>query len=583
MLFVGPLLPSYPLPSPSVPDSPRETLSAFPSSLPLPLPLPLLCTTSTLPIRWRLISTDNTDTRFTRLCAHPSLAPTKMKLTSLLAAALLMGSALGGAITNGDAIPAHVATVPEADTVKIPITTANSRGASDVKPKLVATMILDKVSDVLTFSPASSLGGLKRHRRRIHQQASSLAQRALPALRWPYNSSKRKVRGVSLGGWLVVEHFITPSIYASTGNDKIIDEWTFGSLQPRDQAVSILQKHLNSFVSEDDIRQIAAAGLNHVRIPIGYWAFEVSPGEPFLKLNQWDLLKQAALWCSKYNLKVLVDLHAAPGNQNGFDHGGRRGVSTWAGNATNIQRTIDILQTMSREFSKSKYANSVTALELLNEPVTDKDVVLDFYQRAYQVVRYPNGPSAAESPLLVAISDEFVSPAYSTYWDDKLRPPTYEGVALDTHIYTIFDDKSLRLSSKDRINYYCSLKPKWAAANKIHYQLLGEWTPAFTDCAQGINGRGRNSRYDGSFKGSQGKINSCYGRSGSASTFTTNYKNLLARMWEAQVDANEGGIGWLMWTWKTEPGAAEDWSYQKGLEYGWIPKDPTRRPQGVRC
>lgn len=499
-----------------------------------------------------------------------------MKITSLLTGALLMGSALAGAITNTESVPSDTP-----DKIDLPITTANSRGASDVKPKLVTTVIMDKVHDIITSTP---LAGMKRHRRRSPSSpASAVLKRALPPLRWPYDSTTTKVRGVSLGGWLVVENFITPSIYASTGNSKIIDEWTFGSLQPRQQAVNILQKHLNSFVSEDDIRQIAAAGLNHVRIPIGYWAFEVGSGEPFLKLNQWDLLKQAALWCGKYNLKVLVDLHAAPGNQNGFDHGGRRGVNAWAGNATNVQRTINILQTMSREFSQSKYSNSVTALELLNEPVTDRNVVLDFYQRAYQVVRYPNGRNNAESPLLVVIGDEFVSPAYSDYWNDKLRPPQYEGVSLDSHIYTIFDDKSLRLSQKDRLGYYCSLKPKWAAANQIHYQMVGEWTPAFTDCAQGLNGRGRGSRYDGSFKGSQGRINSCAGRSGDAATFSDNYKRLLGRNWEAQVDANEGGIGWLMWTWKTEAKAAEEWSYQKGLQYGWIPRDPTKRPNGVSC
>ncbi|EST09324.1 Glycoside hydrolase, family 5 [Kalmanozyma brasiliensis GHG001] len=500
-----------------------------------------------------------------------------MKFSSLLTGALMMGSAIAGAITNTDAVPADSSA--SLDKVVLPITTANSRGASAIEPKVITKVIMDKANDVLTSTP---LAGLKRHRRRT-PSTSSIEPRALPPLRWPYANSAVKIRGVSLGGWLVVENFITPSIYGQTNNPHIIDEWTFGSLQPRSTAIRILQQHLNSFMSEDDIRQIAAAGLNHVRIPIGYWAFEVGNGEPFLKLNQWELLKTAVGWCAKYGLKVLIDLHAAPGNQNGFDHGGRRGVNAWAGNATNVQRTVNILQTMSREFSQPKYASSVTALELLNEPVTDRNVVLDFYQRAYEVVRYPNGRSSPPSPLLVVVGDEFINPAFSDYWNDKLRPPTYEAVSIDSHIYTIFDDNALRLSSQDRINYYCSLKPKWAAANNVHWQMVGEWTPAFTDCAGGINGRNRGSRYDGSLKGSRGRINSCAQRSGDASTFTAKYKRLLGSMWEAQVDANEGGIGWLMWTWKTEAKAAEDWSYQKGLQYGWIPRDPTKRPNGIRC
>ena len=56
--------------------------------------------------------------------------------------------------------------------------------------------------------------------------------------------------------------------------------------------------------------------LNHVRIPIGYWAFEVGPGEPYIT-GQLPYLQKAVSWASKYGLKVIVDLHGAPGSQNG--------------------------------------------------------------------------------------------------------------------------------------------------------------------------------------------------------------------------------------------------------------------------
>jgi hypothetical protein len=39
--------------------------------------------------------------------------------------------------------------------------------------------------------------------------------------------------------------------------------------------------------TEQDFAQIAAAGLNYVRIPIPYWAIEVWPGEPFLPQTCW--------------------------------------------------------------------------------------------------------------------------------------------------------------------------------------------------------------------------------------------------------------------------------------------------------
>lgn len=56
--------------------------------------------------------------------------------------------------------------------------------------------------------------------------------------------------------------------------------------------------------------------LNHVRIPIGYWAFEVGPGEPYIT-GQLPYLQKAISWAGTYGIKVIVDLHGAPGSQNG--------------------------------------------------------------------------------------------------------------------------------------------------------------------------------------------------------------------------------------------------------------------------
>lgn len=39
--------------------------------------------------------------------------------------------------------------------------------------------------------------------------------------------------------------------------------------------------------TEDDFAQIAAAGLNWVRIPLGYWAIETRGDEPFLAKTSW--------------------------------------------------------------------------------------------------------------------------------------------------------------------------------------------------------------------------------------------------------------------------------------------------------
>jgi aryl-phospho-beta-D-glucosidase BglC (GH1 family) len=102
--------------------------------------------------------------------------------------------------------------------------------------------------------------------------------------------------------------------------------------------------------------------------------------------------------------------------------------------------------------------------------------------------------------------------------------------------------------------------------------VVGEWTPASTDCAKWLNGRGTESRYDGTYPGST-YVGSCTGKTGNATSFSSDYKNFMRQYWEAQVITYEKGDGWIQWTWKAED--ADDWTYQAGLQYGWIPQDPT--------
>jgi glucan 1,3-beta-glucosidase len=106
------------------------------------------------------------------------------------------------------------------------------------------------------------------------------------------------------------------------------------------------------------------------------------------------------------------------------------------------------------------------------------------------------------------------------------------------------------------------------------WTIIGEWTATATDCGKGLNGRYTGAMYDGTYPGSV-RVGSCDGLTGNASTFSEEYKTFLGQYWEAQVQAYErGGLGWIMWNWKMED--VDEWSYKKGLEHGWIPKDPTK-------
>jgi glucan 1,3-beta-glucosidase len=136
--------------------------------------------------------------------------------------------------------------------------------------------------------------------RHTHLISSTLTTRQ--NLKFDYN---QKVRGVNLGGWFVLEPWITPSKFEGNA---AVDEYTLTQLLGRDQAQGVLSQHWNSFITQDDFNRIAGAGLNHVRIPIGYWSVIPIDGEPFVQ-GAYEVLGQALDWAQGAGLKVMIDLH----------------------------------------------------------------------------------------------------------------------------------------------------------------------------------------------------------------------------------------------------------------------------------
>ena len=144
--------------------------------------------------------------------------------------------------------------------------------------------------------------------------------------------------------------------------------------------------------TEKDFAEIAAAGLNYVRIPIGYWAIETWEGEPFLAKASWKCVisgkngvygglfivtlryfLKAIRWARKYGLRINLDLHAVPGSQNGWNHSGKMGEVGWLHGTmgyANAQRSLDYIRILAEFISQPQYKNVVTMFGIINEPVS---------------------------------------------------------------------------------------------------------------------------------------------------------------------------------------------------------------------
>lgn len=87
-----------------------------------------------------------------------------------------------------------------------------------------------------------------------------------------------------------------------------MDEYTYTQALGSAEASSRLNNHWNTWITQDDINEIAKDGLNHVRIPVGYWAINPQPGEPYVQ-GQLPYLDKAIQWARAAGIKVMLDLH----------------------------------------------------------------------------------------------------------------------------------------------------------------------------------------------------------------------------------------------------------------------------------
>ncbi len=105
-------------------------------------------------------------------------------------------------------------------------------------------------------------------------------------------------------------------------------------------------------------------------------------------------------------------------------------------------------------------------------------------------------------------------------------------------ILMIKSPQTVSLDEEGHIRSACGNARALSDFDESHlWTIVGEWTPAMTDCAKYLNGRGVGARYDGSIRQGAPRYGSCAGKTGKGSTFSQEYKDFLRKSWEAQVSA----------------------------------------------
>lgn len=215
-----------------------------------------------------------------------------------------------------------------------------------------------------------------------------------------------QLRGVNAGGYMLQEFWMTPTsynygTYTVTCEMDIYETLTarFGEAKMR-ELVGIYQ---DNYWKESDFDNCAALGINCIRLPVWYMNFVDFNGNylpnAFARLD-WFIQE-----AGERGIYVIIDMHGAPGSQNGSDHSGIDGGDNkeaaseffFGPNAwKNQQLYYDLWYRIAQRYRGNPV---VAGYDLLNEPFCTyryttsipenelHSMLWDIYNNAYNVIR----------------------------------------------------------------------------------------------------------------------------------------------------------------------------------------------------
>ncbi|KAH9452645.1 hypothetical protein MJO28_008441 [Puccinia striiformis f. sp. tritici] len=417
------------------------------------------------------------------------------------------------------------------------------------------------------------------------------AQGDQPSLEETWDYSNNRMLGVNLGGWLVLEPFITPSLFEPYANSAhpVVDEWTLCETLGT-KAASTIENHYKTFITEQDFADIASAGLNWVRLPVAWWMIETLGNEPFVTGVSFKYFLKAITWARKYGLRINLDLHACPGSQNGWNHSGKLGTIGFLRGTmgiANAQRTLNYVRTLTQFISQSQYKHVIPTFSVLNEAQTGiigSGAMRSWYYQVYQMIRNIGGTGTGNGPFMV-IHDGFSGP---NSWNGFLQGA--DRLGLDTHTYFCFGNQNTDTAAMNSIKP-CQQLASFANSTMGGFGLsiTGEFSLAINDCGLYVNNVGSGTRFEGTYPNATAP-DAQYKRVGSCDQWlddrqwTPEMKNGFADMAQTQQDVMRNSF---FWTWKIGPSTKQDnvpnpmWNYQGGLRNSYIRQDA--RGSNGRC
>ena len=240
--------------------------------------------------------------------------------------------------------------------------------------------------------------------------------------------------------------------------------------------------YYSKWFNEFDFKKMKELGLNTIRLPF-YWRNILNDYSEGLtrKSEQvaFKLFNEYLELAKKYDMYIILDLHGAPGSQNGYEHGGvlqEKGELYY--NEDYIKATVDIWDYISDYYTNTRkdLAPYIASYDIMNEPcmVKDKNTtkpVWEIFDKCYDAIRENN--------------DKHVV-TFCGVWDFSglPNPKDYgrENVQYQYHWYNWQGDKipyNLFYAYHDMFNMFRNYNVPVLMGEFTLFEYKDEWTKAF--------------------------------------------------------------------------------------------------------
>lgn len=188
------------------------------------------------------------------------------------------------------------------------------------------------------------------------------------------------LRGCNSGAWLAIE----PWLIGWDLPEELRFEKAMWDLVGRRfgeaEKIKLIKAFRAAFFTQDDVRLIAANGMNCLRIPVWWRAV----GDPAYG-GDIAYLDDCIRWCREAGIYAIVDLHGEPGGQRNWACSGETNTGeTWKDERFR-QQTVDWWVRVAARYRDEP---AVAGYDLINEQVAaPNDELVALYDRIYKAIR----------------------------------------------------------------------------------------------------------------------------------------------------------------------------------------------------